>query len=119
DPPFTVTATDRLVEYPAVTFGAVTDGAVESFVNVSVDAAALLPAPSVPVTTSVGEELVPGFQLNALESYGPPAGEETVDGVCDQPLIVPPRAAVALDAGPDSASVTALVSLKLPVAEPR
>ena len=44
---------------------------------------------------------------------------DTVDGVCDQPAVVPPSAAVALEAGPDSASETAFVSLKLPAAEPR
>ena len=94
-------------------------GALVSFVNVSAGAAAVFPAPSAAVTTSVGVELVPAFQLNVLESYGPPAGVETVDAVCDQPLVVPPSAAVALEAGADSASDTAFVSLKLPAAEPR
>jgi hypothetical protein len=43
----------------------------------------------------------------------------TVEAVCVQPLVVPPRAAVVEDAGPDSPSVTVLRSLKLPAAEPR
>src|SRR5207245_3752144 len=99
---------------PAVTLGAVTDGPVESSVNVSVAAAVLFPAASAPVTTSVGDELVPLLQLKALESYGPPTGVETVEGVCDQPPAEPPSAAVELEPGPDSESVTAFVSLKLP-----
>ena len=82
--------------------------------NVNVPAAVPFPAASAPVTTSVGDELVPLFQLNAFESYGPPAGVETVDGVCDQPPADPPSAAVELEPGPDSESVTAFVSLKLP-----
>ena len=48
--------------------GAVTAGAVESFVNVKVEEAVALPALSVPVTTSVGELLVPAFQLKVFES---------------------------------------------------
>jgi len=83
-------------------------------VNVSVEAAVGLPAPSAAVTTSVGELVVPGDQLKGFESYGPPAGVETVDGVCDQPLVVPPSAAVAEEPAPDSPSVTAFVSLKEP-----
>ena len=73
------------------------------------------------MTTSVGALDVPCDQLNAFDSYGPAAGVEAVDGVCDQPLVVPPSAAVADDAGPDSASVTAFVSLNEPppVTEPR
>src|SRR6185312_16754478 len=86
-------------------------GAFESFVKVSVDAAVVLPAASAAVTTSVGELVVPCVQPKLLESYGPPAGVETVDGVCDQPLVVPPSAAVAEAAGADSLSVTAFVSL--------
>src|SRR5512133_1347703 len=104
---------------PLLTVSAPPVGAFESFVNVSVEAAAVLPAPSAAVTTSVGELLVPAFQLKVFESYGPPAGVETVDGVCDQPLVVPPRADVADEAGPDSVSPTALCSLKLPAAAPR
>jgi hypothetical protein len=102
-----------------VTLGAVTAGAVESFVNVSVDAAVVLPAVSAAVTTSVGELLVAAFHENVFESYGPPAGVFTVEAVCVQPDVVPPRAAVAEDAGPDSESLTVLRSLKLPAAAPR
>ena len=94
-------------------------GADESFVSVSVDEAVVLPAESAPVTTSVGELVVPEFQLKALDSYGPPAGDETVDAECDHPVLVPPSAPVADDAGPDSPSVTAFVSLNEPAAEPR
>src|SRR5205809_3558900 len=36
-------------------------------------------------------DALPIFQLNAFESYGPPAGVDTVDCVCDQPVVVPPR----------------------------
>ena len=97
-----------------MTVGAVTLGAVESFVNVSVDAAVVFPAASEPVTTSVGDDDVPCDHVNALETYGPPLGVETVDGVCDQPVAVPPSAAVALEPGPDSASLTPFVSLRLP-----
>jgi hypothetical protein len=43
-------------------------GADESFVSVSVDEAVVLPAESAPVTTSVGELVVPEFQLKALDS---------------------------------------------------
>jgi hypothetical protein len=63
--------------------------------------------------------VLPAFQLKVLESYGPLDGVETVDGVCDQPPVVPPSAAEADEAGPDSASVTVFVSLNEPAAEPR
>src|SRR5919198_193275 len=89
-------------------------GAVESSVNVSAVAAVVLPAASAPVTTSVGELVVPWLQLKEFESYGPPAGVETVDAVCVQPVVVPPSAAVADDAGPESESATAFVILKEP-----
>jgi hypothetical protein len=46
----------------------VTPGAVESLVNVSVEAAVVLPAASAAVTTSVGELLVEAFQLKVFES---------------------------------------------------
>ena len=112
-----------VVEYapPPFTVRAPPVGALESSVNVSVAAGVVPPATSAPVTTSVGELVVPCDQLNPLDSYGPPAGVETVDGLCDHPAVVPPSAAVAEDAGPDSASETAFVSLKEPppVAEPR
>ena len=54
-----------------------------------------------------------------MDTYGPPAGVETVDGVWVQPVVVPPRAAVVLDAGPEPASITALVTRREPAAEPR
>ena len=92
---------------------------MESFVNVRPDAAFVFPAASAAVTTSVGEDVVAVLQLNVFELYGPPAGVETVEGVCDQPVAVPPSAAVALDAGPDSPSATAFVIFKLPAAVPR
>ena len=87
--------------------------------NVSVAEAVVLPAVSAPVTTSVGELVVPALQLKVFESYGPPLGVDTVDGVCDQPLVVPPSAAVADEPGPDSPSLTAFVSVKEPATEPR
>jgi hypothetical protein len=62
---------------------------------------------------------VPAFQLKVFESYGPPAGVETVDGVCVQPDVVPPSAAVEEEAGPEIASLTAFVSLNEPAATPR
>src|SRR5690242_12763005 len=99
---------------PPLTVSAPPVGAFESFVNVSDGAAVVLPAASAAVTTSVGELVVPCDQLKALESYGPPAGVDTVEGVCVQPLVVPPRAAVADEAGADTPSVTALVSLNEP-----
>jgi hypothetical protein len=46
----------------------VTLGAVESFARVKVDEAVVLPALSAPVTTSVGELLVPAVQLKVFES---------------------------------------------------
>jgi hypothetical protein len=52
--------------------------------------------------------------VKSFESKGPPAGVETVEGVCDQPAAVPPRAAVWLEAAPDSVSETVLRILKLP-----
>jgi hypothetical protein len=94
-------------------------GAFESFVNESVAEVVGVPAWSAAVRTSVGVLELPVFQLKAFESYGPPEGVETVDGVCDQPPVVPPRALEAEEAGPDSASVTAFVSLKEPATEPR
>jgi hypothetical protein len=72
-------------------------GAVESFVNVSV-VGVVLPAPSAEVTVSVGWLAVPSDQANVFESYGPPTGVESVPGVCVQPVAVPARAAVVLDA---------------------
>ena len=94
-------------------------GAVESFVNVRVLEPVVLPAVSAPVTTSVGELVVPAFQAKLFDSNGPPPGDETVDDVCDQPLVVPPSAAVVEEAGPDSASLTVFVSLNEPAAAPR
>ena len=44
---------------------------------------------------------------------------ETIEVVCDQPPLEPPSAAVAEEPGPDSLSVTALVSLNEPAAVPR
>ena len=78
-----------------------------------------LPATSRPVTDSVGLLVVPAVQPNGLDTYGPPAGVDTVDGVCVQPDVLPPSAAVVLLAGPDPASATALVSRRLPAAVPR
>ena len=46
-------------------------------------------------------------------------GADTVDGVCVQPVVVPPSAAVALLAGPEPESATALVRRRLPAAVPR
>ena len=62
-------------------------GAVTSFANVRV-VCALFEAPSVPVTISVGEPPVPCAHEKLLDTNGPPAGVDTVEGVCDQPLIV-------------------------------
>src|SRR5919201_3681998 len=96
-----------------MTLGAVTVGAVTSFVKVSV-VCVVLPAASAPVTVSVGEVEVPCDQENAFDTYGPPAGDETVDGVCDQPVLRPTRDAVAEEAGPDTPSETAFVSVTDP-----
>ncbi len=63
--------------------------------------------------------MVPAAQLKRLETNGPPAGVETVDGVWVQPVEVPPRAAVALEAGPEPRSTTALLSRSEPAAVPR
>ena len=94
-------------------------GALESFANVSVADDVELPAWSAAVRTSVGVLVLPALQPKVLESYGPLEGVETVDGVCDQPPVVPPSAAEADEAGPDSPSVTPFVSLNEPAAEPR
>jgi hypothetical protein len=93
-------------------------GAVESSTNVSV-VVAVLPVRSRPVTTSVGALVVAAAQLNGAEAYGPPEGVDTVDGMWVQPVDVPPRAAVVLDAGPLPASLTALVRVNDPAAAPR
>ena len=93
-------------------------GAVESFVSVSV-ATRELPKLSFPVTVSVGALVVPPLQLNAPETYGPPAGVVTVEPVNVQPVAVPARVANALDAGPELASVSAFVSVNEPAVEPR
>ena len=45
-----------------------TAGALESSVKVSAVAAVVFPAASAPVTTSVGDEFVPAFQLKMFES---------------------------------------------------
>ena len=82
-------------------------------------ATAVLPATSLPVTDSAGELVVPAAQPKGLETYGPPAGVETVDGACVHPAVVPVSAAVLLLAGPEPASATALVSRRLPAAVPR
>ena len=41
-----------------------------------------------------------GTQEKAFDTYGPPAGVDTVDAVCDQPVLVPPSDAVAEGADP-------------------
>ena len=74
---------------------------------------------SLPVTSSSGALEVPASQLNGAETNGPPAGVDTVDGVCDQPLDEPVRSAVVLEAGPEPESLTALVSVNEPAAMPR
>ena len=71
------------------------------------------------MTVSEGELLVPALQLNAFDAYGPPAGLLTSDGVCDQPPELPPSEVVALDPGPESASVTAFLIVNEPAAAPR
>jgi hypothetical protein len=81
--------------------------------------AAVLPAASVPVTVSPGELVVSADHEKALETYGPPAGVLTTEGLCAHPVKVPDRAAVALESGPEPASLTALVSVNEPTAEPR
>ena len=93
-------------------------GLVESLTNDNV-VAALLPATSRLVTTSVGALAVPAVQLNGPETYGPPDGDDTVEGVWDQPAASPPRAAVALEAEPEPEPLTALVSANEPAARPR
>ena len=60
---------------------------------------------------------MPCAQEKAFDTYGPPAGVDTVDAVCDQPVLVPPSDAVADDAGPDSASATVFVSANEPPPE--
>ena len=89
-------------------------GALESSVSVKAADGVAFPAWSVAVTTSVGELVVPAFHENVFESNGPPAGVETVEGVCDQPPLEPPSAAVADEAGPASPSLTVFVSLNEP-----
>ena len=82
--------------------------------KVRVAAGVELLAPSRPVTTSVGAVVVPCDQAKSFESNGPPIGVATVDGVCVQPVLLPPSAAVWLYVAPDSGSETALRILKLP-----
>src|SRR5680860_184089 len=113
-----VTATERPAWNPAGYETVPAPGAVESLANVKVVGVALF-ATSRPVTASVGPLVVPPAQLNTLETYGPSEGVDTVEGVWVQPVVVPPRAAVALDAGPEPASVTAFVRVNEPTATPR
>ncbi len=81
---------------------------------------AVLPAVSLPVTLSVGELDAPAVQLKAFDTYGPPAGVVTLDGVCEKPVDVPPKVAVALEATPDPpVSVSVLLRLTEPAADPR
>ena len=64
--------------------------------------ASLLPASSAEVTVSVGWLAVPSDQVNVFESNGPPAGVESVPGVCVQPVAVPAeRRRRARRAGPE------------------
>ena len=63
--------------------------------------------------------MVPAVQLKGLDTYGPPVGAETVEGVWVQPVLEPPSAAVALLAGPEPESATALASRRLPATAPR
>jgi hypothetical protein len=94
-------------------------GASESLTNVSV-VGAVLPAASDPVTVSVGEVDVNAPHEKVFETYGPPAGVPTTDGVCVHPVELPTSTAVALDAGPEAPlSVSAFVSLSDPVTAPR
>jgi hypothetical protein len=103
----------------ALAAGAVTDpvGGVESFVNVRVVVEEVLPTLSVEAIASVGELVVPVVQAKALvETYGPPLGVEIVSFVCVHPVLVPPSAGNADDAGPEPESATVFVSWKLPPA---
>ena len=72
-----------------------------------------------PTTASAGVVVVPATQLNGLDTYGPSSGVETLEPVWVQPVEVPVRAWVVDDAGPDAASVSALVTVKEPAADPR
>jgi hypothetical protein len=92
-------------------------GPAESSVKVR-DAVAVLSATSRPVTVSPGELELPAAHENGADTYGPPAGAETTDGACDHPLVEPVSAAVALEAGPESASLTPFVSVNEPAATP-
>jgi hypothetical protein len=71
------------------------------------------------VTLSPGELDVPASQLKAFEVYGPPAGVETSEEVCVQPLVSPESGEVALEAGPERASETAFESVNEPTSLPR
>src|SRR5436190_601725 len=101
------------------TVAVVETGAEFPTLSVPAGAKAWPPAASAAVTPSVGEDVAPADHANALLSYGPPLGADTVDGVCVQPVAVPPSADVELEAAPDSPSVTTFVSVKLPAAAPR
>jgi hypothetical protein len=109
----------ELVEPPPIAATPFTEtappvGAVESFVSVRVNGAALL-ALSRPVTVSDGELDVLLLQLKALEVYG--YGLDTISSAC----VVHPVAESApnsLDAGPDRESVSAFWILNDPAVEP-
>jgi len=94
-------------------------GAVLSSVVVRVVVAVLF-ATSRPVMTSPGVVVVVAApQENVLDTYGPPAGVVTVEGVWVHPVEVPVMVADWLEAGPDPASATALVRVNEPTAAPR
>ncbi|WP_407344609.1 hypothetical protein [Pengzhenrongella phosphoraccumulans] len=80
--------------------------------------AAVFPATSRPVIVTPWLTVDPAGQLNRPETNGPPAGVDTVVGVWVRPG--PPLSGpLALEAGPEPASVSALESVKEPAAAPR
>src|SRR5690349_14305978 len=92
-------------------------GAVLSRLRVSVVSVWLLPALSVLWAGSVGAP-VALVQEIAVESYGPPAGVETVSELWALKPVPPVRTPKVADAGTDAASVTVSRSLNDPAALP-
>ena len=92
-------------------------GAVLSRLSVSVVADELLPALSVPLTGMVGAPDALVHEI-AVETNGPPAGVLIVSELCAEKPLPPERRPKVAEAGPETPSLTASCSLKLPAALP-
>ena len=99
------------VTVPVVSVSVAPVGAVLSSTRSRTRDAEVFPATSYAVTATCAVPVVPADQENGFDTYGPPAGVVVRAGECDQPVVEPVSALVAAPAGPEPASVTALVSV--------